>query len=43
MREFSGVLLLAVALTVLAWGLWRLYGPRRRVHGIKVKLPDDEG
>ena len=42
MREIGGLLLLALAVAVAAWGLWKLYGPRKRVRGIKIRLPDDE-
>ena len=42
MREFSGLLLLVLTVAVAAWGLWKLAGPRKRVHGMKIRLPDDD-
>jgi hypothetical protein len=42
MREIGGLLLLALAVAVVAWGLWKFCGPRKRVRGIKIRLPEDE-
>jgi hypothetical protein len=42
MREIGGLLLLALAVAIAAWGLWNLCGARRRARGIKIRLPDDE-
>lgn len=43
MREFGGILLLTLALLVVAWGLRKLSGPRRPRHGIRIRLPEDDG
>ncbi len=42
MREISGILLMALAVMVLAWGLWKVYGPRKRVRGMRIRLPKDD-
>jgi hypothetical protein len=41
-RVVFGLLLLALALAVTAWGAWKLYGPRKRVRGMRIRLPGDE-
>ncbi len=41
-REFSGFIVLALAVAVFAWGVWKLYGPKKRPPGMKITLPDDE-
>jgi hypothetical protein len=43
MRECGGILLLALAILVAGWGLWKLYGPHRHRHGIRIRLPKDDG
>ena len=42
MRELSGIVVLVLAVVVAAWGLWKLYGPKKRARGMKIRLRDDD-
>ena len=42
MRYTLGILLLLAVGAFTAWGLWKLYGPRRREQGMRIRLRKDD-
>jgi hypothetical protein len=42
MRHLLGLLLLLAVGVFAAWGLWKLYGPRPREQGMRIRLRKDD-